>query len=955
MSTQTANPNRPTRSLFRPQARKTNFGCLRRHRDRRLNWYLLVLVISSISAMPHALAQSSSGWKVVGWNNLGMHCMDADFSVFSILPPYNTIHAQVIDPTGNLVTDPTGLSLTYEAVADPSGSINRTSVGKGNFWEFVHPLFGVQLAPDVGLPVPGPAGFAMPGVNNVPQAMVFDSNADWFAAYGIPITPLDDAMQKNTYPMMRLTLRQGTTVLTRTDIVLPVSDEMDCRACHASGSNPAAEPKNGGWVNLTESQRDYRLNILRRHDQMTLGTPAFQNALSVAGYSSLGLYDTVVNPANPRPILCAACHVSEALPNSGQDGISSLTAAMHSSHASVVDPSNGLTLETTANRASCYRCHPGSATKCLRGVMGRAVASDGSMAMQCQSCHGSMSVVGAPTRTGWLDEPNCQACHTGTATRNNGQIRYESVFDAPGHYRAAVDQTFATTVNTPAQGFSLFRFSRGHGGLYCEACHGSTHAEFGTTERNDNITSVQHQGHAGMLVECTACHASTPATVSGGPHGMHPVGQSWVSGHHDAISSSTIAQCQTCHGKDYRGTVLSRARADRTFNTEMGTKVFWQGFQIGCYTCHNGPTSENTNPNHAAVVTDASATTLPNTPVAVSLTATDADGNALTLRIVSQSAHGTVGLAGATATYFPDTGYVGSDSFTFAAWDGSTDSNLGTVRLTVGSGGGCIYSAAPTTVSFTADGGSGSIAVTTAAGCVWQSSTATPWITISSDPTPTGSGSVSYTVAPNPNPSPRTGTLTVAEQPVSIAQAAAPCTYGIAPTEASVAADGAARSVNVTAGEGCAWEAGSGSPWITITSGSTGSGNGTVYFIVVSNPDPTPRTGTLTVAGQIVSVAQAAAACSYSISPATVSFSSGSSSGTVAVSAGAGCAWTTQANVDWITIVSDDRGSGPGTVTYRVQRNRNRGARTGTLTIAGLTFTVTQAGRSTVQFGVLDR
>ena len=32
-----------------------------------------------------------------------MHCMDADFSVFSILPPYNTIQAQVIDPAGHLV------------------------------------------------------------------------------------------------------------------------------------------------------------------------------------------------------------------------------------------------------------------------------------------------------------------------------------------------------------------------------------------------------------------------------------------------------------------------------------------------------------------------------------------------------------------------------------------------------------------------------------------------------------------------------------------------------------------------------------------------------------------------------------------------------------------------------------------------------------------------------------
>ena len=34
-------------------------------------------------------------YKVLGWNDLGMHCMDSDYSVFSILPPFNNLHAQV--------------------------------------------------------------------------------------------------------------------------------------------------------------------------------------------------------------------------------------------------------------------------------------------------------------------------------------------------------------------------------------------------------------------------------------------------------------------------------------------------------------------------------------------------------------------------------------------------------------------------------------------------------------------------------------------------------------------------------------------------------------------------------------------------------------------------------------------------------------------------------------------
>jgi len=41
-----------------------------------------------------ALVSSASAQKLIGWNNLGMHCMDDDYSVFTILPPYNVVDAQ---------------------------------------------------------------------------------------------------------------------------------------------------------------------------------------------------------------------------------------------------------------------------------------------------------------------------------------------------------------------------------------------------------------------------------------------------------------------------------------------------------------------------------------------------------------------------------------------------------------------------------------------------------------------------------------------------------------------------------------------------------------------------------------------------------------------------------------------------------------------------------------------
>jgi hypothetical protein len=634
--------------------------------------------------------------QILGWNNLGMHCMDSDYSVFSILPPYNTIESQLI-VGGKLVTNGTGYNVTYQAVADPAGSFNSTAMGKGNYYTYAQAIYGAPLTPEAGL-----AGWNMPGTNNIPQTMLFESTnhpaagvatpVNWFRAEGIPITPYDDLHNKNPYPMMRLIARSGATPIATNDIVLPVSDEMDCRACHASGTQAAAEPA-AGWVWGGIPERDFRLNILRLHDDKNFSQnrPLYTAALAARGFDPQGLYHGVV--ANNQPVLCAACHASEALGAPSFGTIPPLTASVHSFHGHVIDPVSNLTLDSSANRSACYSCHPGSATRCLRGAMGGAIAADGSMSMQCQSCHGNMSTVGTANRVGWFMEPNCASCHTGTATSNNGQIRYTSVFtDTNGTVRQPVNQTFSTQPNIPAAGISLFRFSAGHGGLQCEACHGSTHAEFPSTHVNDNVRNLALQGHGGMMVECTACHVSMAVdstTAAGGPHGMHPVGQGWISAHHDLIGSlpGGVAACQACHGLDFRGTVLSRVQAARTLtaNFDAGTVTLrlYRGAVIGCYSCHNGPANDSLNAGIASTVSNVATNTLNNKSVAMMLPAT---GTGFTLRIISQPANGSVGLSGTVATYFPNPGFIGTDTFTFAAYDGARNSNLATGMVTVAQG-----------------------------------------------------------------------------------------------------------------------------------------------------------------------------------------------------------------------------------------------------------------------------
>jgi hypothetical protein len=84
--------------------------------------------------------------------------------------------------------------------------------------------------------------------------------------------------------------------------------------------------------------------------------------------------------------------------------------------------------------------------------------------------------------------------------------------------------------------------------------------------------------------------------------------------------------------------------------------------------------------------------------------------------------------------------------------------------------------------------------------------------------------------------------------------------------------------------------------------------------------------------------------CSFGIDPAGAAVDFDGGGGTVSVTTSNGCDWTVFSNNSWITIDSGSSGSGNGTVEYSVEANSGAANRTGTLTIAGKTFTVTQAG-----------
>lgn len=84
--------------------------------------------------------------------------------------------------------------------------------------------------------------------------------------------------------------------------------------------------------------------------------------------------------------------------------------------------------------------------------------------------------------------------------------------------------------------------------------------------------------------------------------------------------------------------------------------------------------------------------------------------------------------------------------------------------------------------------------------------------------------------------------------------------------------------------------------------------------------------------------------CSYSVTPATNTIAAEAADSNFQVKAYSGCAWTATTSDDWLSITDGKNGTGDGIVSYSAAANTSFSQRTGTITVAGQTHTVTQAG-----------
>jgi hypothetical protein len=269
---------------------------------------------------------------------------------------------------------------------------------------------------------------------------------------------------------------------------------------------------------------------------------------------------------------------------------------------------------------------------------------------------------------------------------------------------------------------------------------------------------------------------------------------------------------------------------------------------------------------------------------------------------------------------------------------------------------GCSYTLGSSSASVAAAGGTATVAVTTSAACAWTATSPVTWITVAG--ARTGSGTATLTVQANTTTASRTATLTIAGRSFTVTQGAGSgsvtppptsnCKIDLSAGSESIKASGANDwSVRVTTTTGCAWTAVPSVPWITVNTPS-GTGSGPVVYDVEPNTSAA-RSAYITIGpwqfvlNQAAGSGGTAPACTYGISTSSQSVSAAGGGNSVGVTGGSACSWSASSPVSWISLGATS-GTGNATLNYTVAANTATSGRSATLTIAGKSLVVNQAG-----------
>jgi hypothetical protein len=165
----------------------------------------------------------------------------------------------------------------------------------------------------------------------------------------------------------------------------------------------------------------------------------------------------------------------------------------------------------------------------------------------------------------------------------------------------------------------------------------------------------------------------------------------------------------------------------------------------------------------------------------------------------------------------------------------------------------------------------------------------------------------------------------------------------LAPTTATIVADGGTTTTQLTLASNVTWTAQSTANWLQITSSTSGSGSTSLQVFAAANPTVTTRTAKVTIAGREFTVSQAGMPAEVSYTPEI--FTTDGGSVMIDVIAGGNALWEAQSNADWLTVALGETGEGDGFVFLIADPYNNTSqSRTGSVTVAGKTIYFTQRG-----------
>jgi hypothetical protein len=477
---------------------------------------IVAVVITGAASLVSARQGTTGTYKVLAWNDLGMHCACPGAQYFLILPPFNTIRAQVLLFGAN---DPTVVSsgVTVSYAMSTTNETDDYLINKDPYYQNIiaySPKMFPGYQPVVNGKIVSISGAGLAG------NMAYNATPKAWEVVGIPAFPVPtgdanlDIMtdpitstgaKRNPYLTANITVKNSSgTTLATTSTVVPVAFG-GCCTCHITlaGQNGYTKDPAGSFTYMG------KLHATK----------------ASAGRTPSKIDFSLIDPDGDGaggPIRCSWCHWDPAMGESAAPGLAkvwpgykilagagftsadvkvsqySFSDVLHKFHSQ----SSVVLTQFDANIAkNCYDCHPGNNVNCYRGAMKSA-------SIWCTDCHGDLN---QRVATGQLAQPWQQST---LPTCNGPSAGITTAFTCHS------SQTYPTPGTWNTGLFGKFINSRGHkGSILCSTCHGSPHAEAPSTLALDNTQLQTAQSSTKPLGVCTYCHPNKSSSYGIPPHG----------------------------------------------------------------------------------------------------------------------------------------------------------------------------------------------------------------------------------------------------------------------------------------------------------------------------------------------------------------------------------------------------------------------------------------------------